>query len=300
MNIAILGGAGAMGSLFGAKLFQAGYKVTLVDVNQEAISSIAANGLLLTDKAGVVHSLPVKATTNPDEVEPADVVIVFVKGFTTSTALKNAGNFIGEKTRVLTLQNGWGHSDVIGSIVGIERLALGVTYASGVITGPGRVTHVGSDLVYIGNFNGSNDIVISRIAEAFDKAGWKTTVSDKIIVEIWKKLALNVCTLPTTSIVRLTADMVPTFTGLVELMKCILKEMVEVANASGIDLDYDERLEYILNLLRNAKGGRSSMLQDFEAFRQTEIDFINGAIVKEGRKFGIPTPYNHAMVCLIT
>lgn len=299
MKIAILGGTGAMGSMFGGKLFQAGYDVTLVDINQSAIAAIRANGLQLTDKAGAVHSLSVKATINPAEVEVAEVVIVFVKGFATKNALENAQPFINEKTRILTLQNGWGHSDIIGSVIGSERMALGVTYSSGVITAPGCVSHIGSDLVYIGNFNRANDTVISQIAQAFDKAGLKTTISENIILEIWKKLALNVCTLPTTSIVRLTADLVPTFEGLVDLMKGILKEVVSVANASGIVLDYEERLGFILNLLHNAKGSRSSMLQDFEACRPTEIDYINGAIAREGGKAGIATPYNHAMVCLI-
>lgn len=87
--------------------------------------------------------------------------------------------------------------------------------------------------------------------------------------------------------------------GLVELMKGILEETVAIAHTNSIMLDYGERINYIVNLLKNAKGGRSSMLQDFEAKRATEIDFINGAIVKAGEKAGIPTPYNHTMVCII-
>lgn len=299
MKIAILGGTGAMGGVFGARLFMGGYDVTLYDTNQAAIRNVQTQGLQFLDRDGNTHSLNIRATTSPAEVEPADVVIVFVKGMYTKAALESAAPFLQAHTRVLSLQNGWGHADVIGGVVGQDRLASGVTYASGVVLGPGHVKQVGGLDMFLGNFARPNDAVISQLAEAFNAIGFNAVISDHVVVEIWKKLALNVCTLPTTSIPRLTADQVPTHEGLVALMQGILKETVAVAHANGIMLDYDERIAYILNLLRNAKGGRSSMLQDFEAKRATEIDFINGAIVRAGEKTGIATPYNHAMVCLI-
>jgi 2-dehydropantoate 2-reductase len=299
MKLAILGGTGAMGGVFGARLFMGGYDVTLYDTNQTAINNVRQHGLQFLDRDGSTHFLHIKATTNPAEVEPADVVIVFVKGMYTKAALESAAPFIQEHTRVLSLQNGWGHSDVIGGVVGQERLASGVTYASGVVLGPGHVKQVGGLDMFLGNFSRTNDEVIDQLGAMFNAVGFNAVVSDNVIFEIWKKLSLNVCTLPTTAIPRLTADQVPTHEGLVELMQGILRETVAIAHANGIMLDYEERINYILNLLRNAKGGRSSMLQDFEAKRATEIDFINGAIVRAGEKVGIPTPYNHAMVCLI-
>lgn len=299
MKLAILGGTGAMGGVFGARLFMGGYDVTLYDTNQTAINNVRQHGLQFLDRDGSTHFLHIKATTNPAEVEPADVVIVFVKGMYTKAALESAAPFIQEHTRVLSLQNGWGHSDVIGGVVGQERLVSGVTYASGVVLGPGHVKQVGGLDMFLGNFSRTNDEVIDQLGAMFNAVGFNAVVSDNVIFEIWKKLSLNVCTLPTTAIPRLTADLVPTHEGLIELMQGILRETVAIAHANSIMLDYDERINYILNLLRNAKGGRSSMLQDFEAKRATEIDFINGAIVRAGEKVGIPTPYNHAMVCLI-
>jgi 2-dehydropantoate 2-reductase len=299
MKIAILGGTGAMGGVYGAKLFLGGYDVTLYDTNQTAIDHVNAQGLQFLDRDGQTHALKIKATANAHAVEPADVVIVFVKGMYTKAALEGAGPFIQAHTRVLSLQNGWGHAEVIGGVVGTERLASGVTYASGVVLWPGHVKQVGGLDMFLGNFARPNDEVVAELGQMFKNIGFNAVVSDNVVFEIWKKLSLNVCTLPATAIPRLTADQVPTHEGLVELMRGILGETVAVAHANGIGLDYEERINYIVNLLKNAKGGRSSMLQDFEAKRATEIDFINGAIVKAGAKAGIPTPYNHAMVCLV-
>jgi 2-dehydropantoate 2-reductase len=299
MKITILGGTGAMGGVYGAKLFLGGYDVTLYDTNQVAIDNVNSQGLQFLDREGNTHFLKIKATSAPNLVEPADVIIVFVKGMYTKVALENAKPFIKAHTRVLSLQNGWGHTDVIGSVIGYERLASGVTYASGVVLGAGHVKQVGGLDMFLGNFSRPNDEVILQLGNIFKSIGFNALVSDNVKFEIWKKLSLNVCTLPTTSIPRLTADQVPTHESLVVLMKGILKETVAIAQSNGITLDYEERINYIMNLLKNAKGGRSSMLQDFEAKRATEIDFINGAIVEAGAKVGIPTPYNHAMVCLI-
>jgi 2-dehydropantoate 2-reductase len=299
MHIVILGGTGAMGGVFGANLFRVGTNVTLFDTNAAAIEAVQTHGLQFLDRAGETHFLPIRATQTPTDIAPADVVIVFVKGMYTRAALESAAPFMQPHTRLLSLQNGWGHADVIGGVVGLDRLASGVTYASGVVLGPGYVKQVGGLDMFLGNFARPNDAVVAELGTLFGRAGFNAVVSDNVLIEIWKKLSLNVCTLPTTAIPRLTADNVPTHEGLVELMQGILRETVAVAAANGITLDYEERISYILNLLRNAKGGRSSMLQDFEAKRATEIDFINGAIVRAGAKAGIATPYNHAMVCLI-
>jgi 2-dehydropantoate 2-reductase len=299
MKITILGGTGAMGGVFGARLFQGNCDVTLFDTNRVAVEKVQAQGLEFLDRDGSTHHLNIRATTDPAAVPAADVVIVFVKGMYTKVALESATPFMQPHTRVLSLQNGWGHADVIGSVVGLDRLASGVTYASGVVLGPGHVKQVGGLDLFLGNFARPNDAIVTELGEIFNRIGFNAVVSDNVVVDIWKKLSLNVCTLPTSAIPRLTADQVPTHEGLVALMQGILRETVAVAQANGIALDYQERIDYIVNLLKNAKGGRSSMLQDVEARRITEIDFINGAIVKAGEKAGIPTPYNHAMVCLI-
>jgi 2-dehydropantoate 2-reductase len=112
-------------------------------------------------------------------------------------------------------------------------------------------------------------------------------------------LALNVCTLPTSALLRFYAGQLIQHEGTLALMRVLLQEAVAVANAQGIDLNFDERWINITGLLERATGAKASMLQDVENRRRTEIDVINGAIVEAGRRLNIPTPYNETMVWLV-
>ena len=143
MKIAIIGGAGAMGGVVGARLAQADLDVTLVDVWREAINTINANGLRIDDKSGESAIVPLHATADPASVGPVDLAIIFVKCYHTEDAVRNAIALIGPNTSVLTLQNGWGNAPRIAAIVGAERLLVGVTYHSGTLLGPGHVQHAG-------------------------------------------------------------------------------------------------------------------------------------------------------------
>ena len=137
-----------------------------------------------------------------------------------------------------------------------------------------------------------------RSPPRFSNAGIEVATSTTIVNEIWKKLALNVCTLPTSALLRFPAHELNRHEGSRALMRGLLAEVAAVARAAGIDLDESERWDAITSLLDRAIGGRSSMLQDVEAGRRTEIDVINGAICAAGQAGGVPTPLNDAMVWL--
>ena len=140
---------------------------------------------------------------------------------------------------------------------------------------------------------------LKRVAEAFNAAGLETTVSEDVRQAIWSKLALNVCTLPTSALLRFFAGQLVEHEGTLALMRALLGEAVAVARAQQIALDFDERWAAITGLLGRATGARASMLQDVENRRRTEIDVINGAIVEAGRRLNIPTPYNETLVWLV-
>src|SRR5581483_4687033 len=141
---------------------------------------------------------------------------------------------------------------------------------------------------------------VQNIAETFQAADIPALPSNTVLEEIWKKLALNAATLPTSATIGITADRLLDTPEMQGLMQALLKEVVAVANAQGISLDFTERWQAISGLLgRLAPGTKGSMLQDVENRRQTEIDVINGAIVAAGEQTGIPTPYSRAMVALV-
>jgi 2-dehydropantoate 2-reductase len=299
MKIAVLG-AGAMGSVIGGLLAKAGNEVTLIDVVKPAIDAINASGLKIEDKAGVVETVRLKATDQPASVGIADLLLVFVKCYHTEAAVANARPMIGPQTTVLSLQNGWGNGPRIAKIAGEDKLLLGVCYHSATVTAPGHVLHAGKGMTFIGEVNGKMTERLARVAKAFIAAGIEVTTTPDVLKEIWSKLALNVCTLPTSALLRFYAPQLVQHEAMLDLMRSLLREVVAVARAQGIALDFDERWEAITGLLKRCgPNAKSSMLQDVEKGRHTEIDVINGAIIEAGQRLSIATPYNDAMVKLI-
>jgi len=299
MKIAIIGGAGAMGSVFGSFLFNGGNDVHLVDVSKTSVDQINSAGLTVKNSAGESRVAAVPATTDPATVGEVDLIITFVKCYHTEAAIRAAAPMIGDSTTVLSLQNGWGNAQRISDIIGKERVVVGVTYHSASLLEPGVVRHNAAGITHIGELDGKLSERLGSIAAAFSEAGLDVHQSSQIVSDIWSKLALNVCTLPTSALLRFTAGELPKHNGTLELMRSLLHETALVANAQGIQLDEEERWKSIVALLERAGAGKSSMLQDVENRRLTEIDVINGAITKAAATTNIETPYNLAMVQLI-
>lgn len=299
MRIAILGGGGAMGGMFGAYLARGGHDVTLVDVSRPAIDAINADGLSIEEKDGSVPVIRVPATDDPASVGEVDLIVNFVKCYHTEAAITAAQPMMGPQTAILSLQNGWGNVDRIAAVAGRERVLVGLTYHGGTLLGPGRVKHPGTGMTYLGELDGGRTERLGRVEAALRDAGIDTTVSDRILDEVWKKLALNCCTLPTSALLGFFAHEMVAYPPARDVMAAILREVVDVAQARGIALDYDERWAAITGLLEKAVGGKASMLQDVQAGRQTEIEVISGAIVRAGAEAGVAVPVNQAMVSLV-
>jgi 2-dehydropantoate 2-reductase len=299
MKIAVLGGGGAMGGLFGGYLSRAGEEVTLVDVSRPAVEAINRDGLVVEEKDGSTLNIRVKATTAAAEVGPVDLIVNFVKCYHTEAAIRSAEPMLGADTAILSLQNGWGNADRIAAVAGKSRVMVGLTYHAGTLVGPGRVRHPGIGATYVGEIDGQSSARLEAAVSAFRGAGIETIPSPHIVEEVWKKLALNVCTLPTAALLRFAAHELNQHEGTRMLMRGLLAEVVAVASEQGIVLDEAERWQAITGLLEKAIGARASMLQDVEANRQTEIDVINGAIVAAGEKYSVPTPLNSTMVWMV-
>ena len=263
------------------------------------MEAINRDGLAIEEKDGSVVTIDVKASSRPDDVGVVELVLNFVKCYHTEVAIRSALPMMGEGTMVLSLQNGWGNADRIAEVAGHGRVLVGLTYHSGTLTAPGHVKHPGAGMTYVGELDGSVTPRLEAAAQALREAGFEVTVSGQILDEVWKKLALNVCTLPPAALLGFFAHELNQYDGTRELMRGLLAEVGRVARAEGIRLDEEERWAAITGLLDRAVGAKGSMVQDVEAKRPTEIDVINGAIVAAGRRHGIPTPLNEAMVWMI-
>jgi 2-dehydropantoate 2-reductase len=240
----------------------------------------------------------VNAATSAEGIGPADLVIVLVKSYHTRAAIEGVAALIGPDTMVMSLQNGLGHEDILAEVVGRPRVLAGKTYAGGVLLGPGHVRiGVRGKETLIGELDGSDTARVQAIAAAFNGAGLLTTVSRNIIGTIWDKLLINVATGALGGITRLTyGDMYE----IAEIEACAVAAVAEamaVAAASGVLLSIAEpRQAWLMASAGLPREFKTSMLQSLENGAMTEIDFINGAVVRRGEACGVPTPVNRTLV----
>jgi 2-dehydropantoate 2-reductase len=297
MRIVIVG-AGAMGSIFGARFAQADHDVVLLDVVESLVDRINADGVTIvrdeTETTTRVH-----ATTDPFSVGVADVVVFFTKCYHTSSAAERARPVVGPDTVVASLQNGWGNGDVLAGAYPADSITLGVTYNSGLLLEPGRVVHPSDQPTIVGSFTDGDTAGARRLAQALGDADFETTVASPVRPEIWKKLILNAATLPTSALTGMIAAKLTEIPEIHALVTDVAKEAVAVARALGYDISQEERVETIHALLGKAGPSKASMLQDFEAGRRTEIDVINGAVVKAADETGVEVPLNRTLVRLV-
>ncbi len=299
MKIAILG-AGALGCAIGAALAEGGNEVWLLNRSAAHVDAIRRDGLLVDDANGS-RRVNAKATTRAAEVGAVDLVVVLVKSFHTDAAMRGAPELIGPETVVLSLQNGLGHEDVLADIVGRERVLAGKTYVGGVLRNPGHIeSGVAGKATYIGELDGHITSRVMAIAATFNAAGLATTVSDDIVGTMWDKLLVNVATGALTGTTGLTYGQLYDEPLLKTAALAAIAEAIAVAQAAGVTLSStDPERAWTLAGEGLSAGFKTSMLQSLEKGSITEIDFINGAVVRWGQRHGVPTPVNATLVACI-
>jgi len=297
MKIAIIG-AGAMGSLFGGRLALAGEEVWLLDVWEEHVRAIREKGLAIATAAGDLTARP-QATTNPADIGKAELVIVFVKSAATRAAAETAAGLLGPQTAVLTLQNGYGNAEAIAEVVGAARVIAGTTAQGATLLGPGRIMHGGGGDTHIGELGGGRTARLAKVAACLTRAGIQTVADDNVASLIWGKLVVNVGINALTAITGLKNGELADHDETRQVLALAVEEAVKVADAAGVKLPYDNAVEKVLAVAVATAQNRSSMLQDLSGGRRTEIDAINGALVREGERVGVATPVNKVLTLLI-
>jgi 2-dehydropantoate 2-reductase len=299
MKICMLG-AGALGSAIGGTLAAGGSDVTLVDVYQAHVDAVNTHGLHMRvgDGERVVN---LRATTNARDVGVVDLVIVLVKSFSTREAMIAAKSMVGANTVVMSLQNGLGHEDILADVVGPERVIAGKTYVGGVFLGPGRVIAgtTGKETL-IGELDGADTPRVQAIAAEFEHAGLPVVVSGNIYGAMWDKLLVNVATGALAGITSLTYGDLYVVKEIEECAIAAVAEAMTVAKANGIELTIREPREAWAKASEGLPADfKTSMLQSLEKGGPTEIDFINGSVVRWGARRGVATPVNQALVACI-
>lgn len=291
-------GAGAMGCLYGGHLAETGVDVSLVDIWREHVDAINAKGLHMTGASGdrVVH---VPATTDPETVGEIDLMLLFVKSYDTTQAMRDSGSLIGGDTYVLTLQNGLGNLEAITEAVGAGRVLGGTTSHGSTLVGPGEIRHAGVGPTVIGTLDGGSRSMAETAADMFNGAGLQTRVSGDVRGDIWGKVLVNLGINALTALTGLRNGQLLEIPELRLLMRLAVEEGMMVAEADGVDLGPLDHLAHVYEVAEATGVNRSSMLQDVDRRRRTEIDALNGAVVGLGEKLGVETPVNRALTALV-
>jgi 2-dehydropantoate 2-reductase len=293
-------GAGALGSVIGGSLAEAGNDVLLVNRNRAHVDAINRDGLTIrTD--GKDRAVAIRAAIPAEVGDPADLVIVLVKSFHTAEAVREAIGLVGPNTTVLSLQNGLGHEDILIGLVGRDRVIAGKTYVGGIMFGPGHViAGVDGKETIIGELDGRISPRIERIAATFEAAGMKLVVSRNIMGAMWDKLLVNIATGALSGITRLAYGGLYAVPELEVAAMAAVAEAIAVAKASGIALEtVHPRDAWVKAGSGLPPEFKASMLQSLEKGSVTEVDFINGAVVRAGAKAGVPTPVNATLVACV-
>ena len=297
MKICVVG-CGAVGSLFAANLsLLDDVEVVAYDLSRAHVDAINSNGLRLSG-AGDVLGTP-RATTDPAAIGPCDFGIVATKAMHTEAAIAATAEAFADGS-VATVQNGIGNEEVLARHV--ERVIRGTTFPAGKIVEPGHVQWDVKGDTTIGPFELSPApfVDVERLADACTRAGMPTQAVADARGPQWRKVIFNAATNPIGALTGLTHGRVCERPDLRALVSALVSEGKAVASVQGIVLDSDPE-DLVDHAARPEVGynHKASMLQDVEARRPTEIDYLNGGIVRFGREHGVATPLNEAIWALV-
>ena len=327
MKIVVVG-PGAMGCLFTAFLLDVRIgEIWLLDKNPLRTKFIQKHGIEITGLSNIyIPSKEVKITTKPEKIGIADLIIIFVKSYDTKDAIKSVLECIGKDTSILTLQNGLNNLKTIkeylisqppiksGVNLSISNLFAGITSLGATYLGYGRVKHAGiGETIISSEFGvGSWELEVGRLRRAqssrwklkdiyriFNSAGIETKISNNLDGLLWSKLVLNSAINPLGTITfRRNGDLIEN-SYLKKLLCAVAEESAKVAKKSAIKLLYKNPSKKVIEVCKLTAKNYNSMLQDILNNKKTEIDYINGAIIKHAKKLKLATPLNNLLYLYI-
>ncbi|MFA5143869.1 MAG: 2-dehydropantoate 2-reductase [Candidatus Omnitrophota bacterium] len=298
MKIAIVG-PGAVGCLM-AGLLKARTKedIWIFDNTPERAARIRQAGIKI-EGLSVAHQVKVNISTDTKEIGVCDFAIICVKSYSTEDACKDIKDIVGENTFVATIQNGIGNVQVLNDYFGPEKVIAGITNHGSTLLGAGHVRHAGKGETIIGKSDGRLSAALRDLQNILTKAGFETKVSKDIDSVIWGKLIINVGMNALAAITRLNNGELIGHEEARALLRAAVQEAARIVKRKRIKLAYDDPIQKVESVCKATSANICSMLQDVKNKRRTEIDFINGAIVRQGKALGIQTPVNEVLTNLV-
>lgn len=287
-------GTGALACLFAARLAGSGNKVTMLGNWAAGLAALRQHGVRLLDLDGSDRCFPVEVMDGSECKGNYSQSLVLVKSWQTERAAKLLKRYLSVNGITLTLQNGLGNEETLKTILEPERVALGVTTVGARMLEPGYVQFTGNGKVFL-----SDHTHMSGFAAHLKKAGFQVELVSDPVSLLWGKLVINAAINPLTALLRVQNGELLERSAAKELMSEVAREAASVAVRQGIKLPYPDPVLAVEEVARNTTTNYSSMVQDVMRGTLTEIDAINGAIVRAGEYMGVQTPVNRLLWQLV-
>jgi 2-dehydropantoate 2-reductase len=287
-------GTGAMACLFAARLSAAKLSVMMLGTWVEGLQALRSQGVHVINDEGEEQVYFVKVSDDPKACEGAKLILVMVKAWQTEQVGQRLLQCITPNALVLTLQNGDGNYEKLSRLLGVNRVAVGATTVGATLLGPATVRPAGDGVITLG-IHGQ----LKPMADLLGKAGFIVETVPDISSVQWGKLVINAAINPLTALLRVQNGELLKRASARSVMTSAAREAAAVAIAKGVHLPYPDPVLAAEAIARRTAINYSSMLQDILRGAQTEIDFINGAVVQEGEKKGVPVVVNRTLWLLI-
>lgn len=292
-------GTGGVGGYFGARLAHAGHDVTFVSRGRH-LEALRSKGLQVRSPLGDLHLPDPMLTDVPAQIGPVDLIVLAVKLWDTEQAAASLAPMLTERAAVVSFQNGVMKDEVLGRVVGADRVLGGVCYIAATIAEPGVIEHSGSlQKLVIGEFDGRLSPRLAALRDACVDGGIDVEVSEQIEQTTWEKFVFLVGLSGTTSLTRTTIGPIRDHPRSRAFLRDTMDEVVRVARAQGVALptDYaDDRLAFVDTV---PAAMTSSMHRDLDRGHRLEVGWLSGDVVARGTDYGVPTPANRAIADLL-
>ncbi len=298
MRIAVMA-AGAVGGYFGGRLAAAGHDVSFIARGAQ-LAAIRKNGLRIESPLGNLHLNNVRATSDPKDVGPVEVVLFAVKLWDTESAAETAKPLLGPQTRVITFQNGVDSVERLVPILGEDKVAGGSAYIASVIGAPGVISHTSQFAKMVcGRIDGKPDAQLAAFTAAGKEAGIDIAQAENINRERWEKFVFLIGLSGATGATRMPLGPILADPDTRVFFRSLMEEVIALARAKGVTLPPDF-LDTRMKFADTAPPGmKASLLHDLERGNRIEIDWLAGKVVALGRELGVPTPANAAVYAVL-
>ena len=297
MKTAVIG-PGAIGCLLAGLLSRAGNEVWVVDRNAPRAQQLTRRGVYVSGLSGDFHAA-VRATTVPQEVGGAELAVIAVKSYDTEAAARSAEAALAATGVALSLQNGLGNLEALQQVLGEGRVLGGSTAQAATLIAPGQAHHAGAGVTVIGEPSGVISERLLSVQAALVGAGLQVELTADLPSVLWAKLSVNAGINPVAALAQVRNGGIMESAHLRQVLRLAVSEAAQVAERMGVRLPYPDMVAHAEEVCQRTASNVNSMLQDIRRQRRTEIEAINGAVVRYGEMVGVPTPTNAVVAALV-